>query len=162
MAILLRASVSGVCHKWAYKTRHVLDYGISILMSRKMAYVYSFRNFQLTISHSLWVMLSTEQTRSNSSPAPIMDCRIHNEQGLGEVNTTPPDDSSTIGSFYKLGFPDIRVRGDNMGPIRGRQDPGGSHVGPIQSQHGYVIRWAASKYKLYLGVCVDANVHVCA
>ena len=27
--------------------------------------------------------------------------------------------------------PDSRVHGANMGPIWGRQDPGGPHVGPI-------------------------------
>ena len=27
--------------------------------------------------------------------------------------------------------PDIKVPGANMGPIWGRQDPGGPHVGPI-------------------------------
>ena len=27
--------------------------------------------------------------------------------------------------------PDIKVHGANMGPIWGRQDPGGPHVGPI-------------------------------
>ena len=28
-------------------------------------------------------------------------------------------------------FPDSKVHGANMGPIWGRQDPGGPHVGPI-------------------------------
>ena len=28
-------------------------------------------------------------------------------------------------------FPDSKVHGANMGPIWGRQDPGGSHVGPM-------------------------------
>ena len=28
-------------------------------------------------------------------------------------------------------FPDSKVDGANMGPIWGRQDPGGPHVGPI-------------------------------
>ena len=28
-------------------------------------------------------------------------------------------------------IPDSKVHGANMGPIWGRQDPGGSHVGPI-------------------------------
>ena len=28
-------------------------------------------------------------------------------------------------------FPDSKVHGANMGPISGRQDPGGSHVGPM-------------------------------
>ena len=27
--------------------------------------------------------------------------------------------------------PDSKVRGANMGPIRGQQDPGGPHVGPM-------------------------------
>ena len=27
--------------------------------------------------------------------------------------------------------PDSKVHGANMGPIWGRQDPGGSHVGPV-------------------------------
>ena len=30
-----------------------------------------------------------------------------------------------------LSYPDSKVHGANMGPIWGRQDPGGSHVGPI-------------------------------
>ena len=28
-------------------------------------------------------------------------------------------------------FPDSKVHGANMGPIWGRQDPGGLHVGPM-------------------------------
>ena len=28
-------------------------------------------------------------------------------------------------------YPDNKVHGDNMGPIWGRQDPGGPHVGPM-------------------------------
>ena len=28
-------------------------------------------------------------------------------------------------------IPDSKVHGANMGPIRGRQDPGGPHVGPM-------------------------------
>ena len=28
-------------------------------------------------------------------------------------------------------YPDSKVHGANMGPTWGRQDPGGSHVGPI-------------------------------
>ena len=29
------------------------------------------------------------------------------------------------------GFPDSKIHGANMGPIWGRQDPGGPHVGPM-------------------------------
>ena len=29
------------------------------------------------------------------------------------------------------GFPDNKVHGANMGPVLGRQDPGGPHVGPM-------------------------------
>ena len=34
-------------------------------------------------------------------------------------------------SFYLQRFPDSKVHGANMGPIWGRQDPGRSHVGPM-------------------------------
>ena len=30
-----------------------------------------------------------------------------------------------------VNIPDSKVHGDNMGPIWGRQDPGGPHVGPM-------------------------------
>ena len=33
-----------------------------------------------------------------------------------------------IGLFM---FPESKVNGANMGPIWGRQDPGGTHVGPM-------------------------------
>ena len=32
---------------------------------------------------------------------------------------------------YRHRHPDSKVHGDNMGPIWGRQDPGGPHVGPM-------------------------------
>ena len=34
-------------------------------------------------------------------------------------------------SALTRGFPDSKVHGANMGPIWGRQDPGGPHVGPM-------------------------------
>ena len=34
-------------------------------------------------------------------------------------------------SFPRDIYPDSKVHGANMGPIWGRQDPGGSHVGPM-------------------------------
>ena len=33
--------------------------------------------------------------------------------------------------LHELSYPDSKVHGANMGPIWGRQDPGGSHVGPM-------------------------------
>ena len=33
-------------------------------------------------------------------------------------------------AYYQL-YPDSKVHGANMGPIWGRQDPGGPHGGPI-------------------------------
>ena len=32
---------------------------------------------------------------------------------------------------YTSKIPDSKVHGANMGPIWGRQDPGGTHVGPV-------------------------------
>ena len=44
---------------------------------------------------------------------------------------------------YSYKIPDSRVHGANMGPIWGRQDPGGPHVGPmnfaIWDMHQYNI-----------------------
>ena len=34
-------------------------------------------------------------------------------------------------AFYYGDIPDSKVHGANMGPIWGRQDPGGPHVGPM-------------------------------
>ena len=33
--------------------------------------------------------------------------------------------------YLIMAYPDSKVRGANMGPIWGRQDPGGPHVGPM-------------------------------
>ena len=37
--------------------------------------------------------------------------------------------SRSTGMFWD--FPDSKVHGANMGPIWGRQDPGGPYVGPM-------------------------------
>ena len=34
-------------------------------------------------------------------------------------------------AWLSMAFPDSKVPGANMGPIWGRQDPGGPHVGPM-------------------------------
>ena len=34
-------------------------------------------------------------------------------------------------SFKVISYPDSKVQGTNMGPIWGRQDPGGPHDGPM-------------------------------
>ena len=39
-------------------------------------------------------------------------------------------------------YPDKKVRGANMGPIWGPQDPGGSHVGPINCPIWLIIQLA--------------------
>ena len=38
---------------------------------------------------------------------------------------------STASDDAKLDNPDSKIYGTNMGPIWGRQDPGGPHVGPM-------------------------------
>ena len=38
-------------------------------------------------------------------------------------------ESTVVGQYTN--YPDSKVHGTNMGPIWGRQDPGGSHVGPM-------------------------------
>ena len=41
--------------------------------------------------------------------------------------------------FYAI--PDSKVHGANMGPIWGRQDPGGPHVGPMNYQGSLMSVW---------------------
>ena len=43
----------------------------------------------------------------------------------------------TPGHVSILGAPDSKVHGANMGPVRGRQDPGGPHVDPMK-----IATWA--------------------
>ena len=38
-------------------------------------------------------------------------------------------------------FPDSKIHGAKIGPIWGRQDPGGSHVGPINFVIWVVYAW---------------------
>ena len=40
-------------------------------------------------------------------------------------------DMDTLTTFHSYQCPDTKVHGANMGPIWGRQDPGGPHVGPM-------------------------------
>ena len=44
-----------------------------------------------------------------------------------------PTHMLTVGEMYQVHkfTPDSKVHGANMGPIWGRQDPGGPHVGPM-------------------------------
>ena len=51
-----------------------------------------------------------------------------------------------ITSIPKVKHPDSRVRGANMGPIWGQQDPGGPHVGPMN----FTI-WAVAPLKFGSG-----------
>ena len=42
-------------------------------------------------------------------------------------------------------FPDSKVHEANMGPIWGRHDPGGPHIGPMKFAI-WVIRWKGFTY----------------
>ena len=48
-----------------------------------------------------------------------------------QKNSLIPPSSKVMGSTYLLTVPDSTVYGANMGPIWGRQDTGGPHVGPM-------------------------------
>ena len=62
---------------------------------------------------------------------------------------------------FSLSFPDSKVHGANMGPIWGRQDPGGSHVGPMNFTI-WVVNWThchAALYTLY--TCKEGASLIC-
>ena len=43
-------------------------------------------------------------------------------------------------------YPDSKVHGANMGPIWGRQDPGGPHVGPMNFDIWVIIQVSVNHY----------------
>ena len=51
------------------------------------------------------------------------------EEETSDWNISQPDDSFEV--FCAGYIPDSKVHWANMGPIWGRQDPGGPHVGPM-------------------------------
>ena len=51
-----------------------------------------------------------------------------------------------------LTIPDSKVHGTNMGPIWGRQDPGGPHIGPMN-----FALWDTSQFPL--SVLQPYNMH---
>ena len=44
--------------------------------------------------------------------------------------------------------PDSKVRGSNMGPIWGRQDPGGPHVVPMNFAIWGAIHWEERQFEI--------------
>ena len=51
--------------------------------------------------------------------------------------------------------PDSKVHGANMGPIWGRQDPGGTHVGPMN-----FALWVCIRYKV--GPLTTTESRICS
>ena len=56
-------------------------------------------------------------------------CLLQGDRGPPTAPTWP-ERNSDFNSGHVI-IPDSKVHGANMGPIWGRQDPGGPHVGPI-------------------------------
>ena len=50
-------------------------------------------------------------------------------------------------------FPDSKVHGANMGPIWGRQDPGGPHVGPMN-----LAIWVAALIDGHIALAVISSI----
>ena len=53
-------------------------------------------------------------------------------------------------------IPDSKVQGANMGPIRGRQDPGGPHVGPMN-----IAIWDMVGYFVSRGQLIGIKAWIC-
>ena len=56
-------------------------------------------------------------------------------------------------------FPDIKVHGANKGPIWGRQDPGGPHVGPKNIAIWVYSGWTVWWWNLYCNICYSNLTH---
>ena len=51
--------------------------------------------------------------------------------GIGFLIYALNSKKNLIKIYFSIPYPDSKVHGANMGPIWGRQDPGGPHVGPM-------------------------------
>ena len=54
-----------------------------------------------------------------------------------------------------------KVHGANMGPIWGRQDPGGPHVGPMNFAIWVVFRTCSYNHPLLNMNILEGNIHIC-
>ena len=67
--------------------------------------------------------------------------------------------ATITGTTILVPYPDSKVHGANMGPIGGRQNPGGPHVGPmnfavwVDSSYGYQL------FKLFIGTISKDRLH---
>ena len=67
-------------------------------------------------------------------------------------------ENKLFGHFVRTNNPDSKVHGANMGPIRGRQDPGGPHVGPMYFafwEPFVFLEWVSCKYRKIRTQCTD-------
>ena len=55
-------------------------------------------------------------------------------------------------------IPDSKIRGANIGPIWGRQDPGGPHVGPMNFALGDVYRFTVFMWATLFCRFVEVNI----
>ena len=62
---------------------------------------------------------------------PYIDIQLHPQSRVECGYIFAPNSSLTCASYSFKEYPDSKVHGANMGPIWGRQDPGGPHVGPM-------------------------------
>ena len=56
---------------------------------------------------------------------------LHQPHKKWDVAICMPSDHLRSPTHSKEGYPDSKINGTNMGPIWGRQDPDGPHVGPM-------------------------------
>ena len=61
----------------------------------------------------------------------INSTRHNTHEGVHHIFTESPPLRTMLRLALSYGDPDSKVYGANMGPTWGRQDPGGSHVGPM-------------------------------
>ena len=50
---------------------------------------------------------------------------------------------------YGKTWPDSKIHGANMGPIWGRQDPGGPHVGPMNFVDVVFVSWRRQLFSYF-------------
>ena len=66
-----------------------------------------------------------------------VECRAYNKAGNASIRSNLQLQSG-LGGLTKRNIRDNKVHGANMGPICGRQDPDGPHVGHMNSEKTFI------------------------
>ena len=141
--------VSVWLYNWHFPTKSILSFA-SKLNNENPSWTGKYLNFPMLVRWRSFLTsrawpLAGDAGGQGAGLLVTRDCDATPESSVGWFNVAPTSVLSVLSSrrwtnfsptyiavWYILStIPDSKIHGANMGPIWGRQDPGGPHVGPM-------------------------------